>query len=104
MNYLSEVENSNKIVFITQSYFAAPKNIRLHSRQYSFMKIPKKQELQQIAFDHSWDTDFQDFMNLYKKRTAKSYHFLVIETILASDILLNFRKTLFEMMMKIDDN
>ena len=89
--------------FITQSYFAAPKNIRLHSRQYSIMKIPNKQELQQIAFNHSWDTDFQDFMNLYKKCTAKPYYLLVIETTLASGILLHFRKILLEMIMKTDD-
>ena len=42
------------------------------------MKIPNKQELQQIAFNHSSDTNFKDFMNLYKKCTAKPYSFLVI--------------------------
>ena len=30
------------------------------------MKNPNKRELQQIAFNHSSDIDFQDFMNLYK--------------------------------------
>ena len=33
------------------------------------MKIPNKRELQQIAFNHTSDIDFQDFMNLYKKCT-----------------------------------
>ena len=50
------------IVFITQSYFAVPKNIRLNSAHYFVMKIPNKRELQQIAFNHSSDIDFQDFM------------------------------------------
>ena len=54
-------------VFITQSYFAVPKNIRLNSAHYVVMKIPNKRELQQIAFNPSSDIDFQDFMNLYKK-------------------------------------
>ena len=49
------------------------------------MKIPNKGELQQIAFNHSSDIDFHDFMNLYKKCTAKPYSFLVIDTTLASD-------------------
>ena len=35
------------LVFIKQSYFAAPKNIRLNSRHYFIMKIPNKRELQQ---------------------------------------------------------
>ena len=61
------------LVLIAQSYFAAPKNIRRNSSHYFVMKIPNKRELQQIAFNHSSDIDFQDFMNLYKKRTAKPY-------------------------------
>ena len=59
-------ELNASIVFITQSYFAAPKNIRLNSTHYLIMKIPNKRELQQIAFNHSSDIDFQDFMYLYK--------------------------------------
>ena len=37
------------LVFITQSYFAVPKNIRLNSKHNFIMKIPNKRELQQIA-------------------------------------------------------
>ena len=44
------------------------------------MKIPNKREVQQIAFNHSSDIDFQDFMNLGKKCTAKPYSSLVIYT------------------------
>ena len=33
------------LVFITQSYFAVPKNIKLNSTHYFIMKIPNKQEL-----------------------------------------------------------
>ena len=55
------------------------------------MKIPNKQELQQIAFNHSSDIEFQDFLNLYKKSTAKKYSFLVIDATLASDNSLRFR-------------
>ena len=43
------------LVFITQSYFAVPKNIRLNSTHYFVMKIPNKRELQQIAFSQSSD-------------------------------------------------
>ena len=47
------------------------------------MKIPNKQELQQVAFNRSPDFDFKDFINIYKKFTEKSYYFLVINTTLA---------------------
>ena len=54
------------IIFIPQSYSDVTKNIRLNSTHYFVMKISNKQELQQIAFNHSSDIDFRDFMNLYK--------------------------------------
>ena len=60
------------------------------------MKIPNKRELQQIAFNHSSDIDFQDFMNLYKKCTAKPYSFLVIDTTLISNNSSRLRKNLLE--------
>ena len=34
------------LAFITKSYFAVPKNIRLNSMHYFIMKIPNKLELQ----------------------------------------------------------
>ena len=71
-----------------------PKNIRLNSTPYFIMKIPKKQELQQIAFNHSSDINFKNFMNLYKKCTAKPYSFLVIDATLALDNPSRFRKNL----------
>ena len=45
------------LVFITKSYFAVPKNIRLNPTHYLIMNIPSKRELQQIAFNHSSDID-----------------------------------------------
>ena len=38
------------LLFITQSNFSLPKNIRLNYTHYFIMKIPNKRELQQIAF------------------------------------------------------
>ena len=53
------------------------------------MKVPNKRELQQITFNNSSDIDF---MNLYKKCTAKLYSFLVFNTTLLSDNPSRFRK------------
>ena len=62
------------------------------------MKIPNKCELQQIAFNHSSGIGFEDFMNLYKKFTAKPIFLLLIDTTLASANPLHFRKNLLEKM------
>ena len=60
------------IDFITQSYFKVPKDVRLNSTHFFIMKIPSKRELQQIALNHSFDTNFKDFMKIYKN-TLKNH-------------------------------
>ena len=57
---------SISLVFTTQSYFAVSKNIRLNSTFYFIIKVPNKQELQQVAFNHSSDINIKNFMNLIK--------------------------------------
>ena len=52
------------LIFITQSYFKVPKDVTLKSTHFFIMKISNKGELQQIAYNHSSDIDFKDFMNL----------------------------------------
>ena len=82
------------IVFITQSYFKVPKDVRLNSTHFFIMEIPNKRELQQIALNHSSDIDFKDFMNIYKKCPTELYSFLVNDATLPSDNPLRFRKNL----------
>ena len=82
--------------YITRSYFAVPKNIKLNSTHRFVMKVRNKRELQQIGFNHSSDFDFQDFMNLYKEFTAAPCSFLVIDTTLPSDNFSLFTKNLLE--------
>ena len=63
------------IVFITQSYFKVPKDVRLNSTHFFIMKIPNKRELQQNTLNHSSDIDFKDFIKIFKKYTAEPYSF-----------------------------
>ena len=53
------------IIFIPQSYFEVPKDVRLNSTQFSIMKILNKEELNQIALSHSSDIDLKDFINIF---------------------------------------
>ena len=85
------------LFFSTQTHSAVPKTIRLNSAHCFIMKIPNKQELQQIAINHLSDIDFQSFMNRYiKKCTSKPHSFLVTDTTLASNNPLRVRKNLLE--------
>ena len=82
------------LVFVTKSYLAVPKNIRLNCTHYAIMKIPNKREIQQILFHQSSNIQFQEFVNCYKKCTAKPYSYSEIDDSLVSDNLLRFRKNL----------
>ena len=84
------------LVFITQSYFKVPKDTRLNTSHFFIAKIPNKRELQQIAVNHSSDISTKDFISIYRECTAKPYSLLVIDTTLASDNPLRFRKLFLE--------
>ena len=92
------------IVFITQSYFKVPKEVRLNTTHFFIMKIPNKREFQQITLNHSSDIDTKDFMKSYKKCTEKPYSFLVIDTTLSSDNPLRFKENLLKEIFKITYN
>ena len=83
------------LVFITQSYFKVPKDVRLNTTHFFIMKIPNKRELQQIAISHSSDINTKDFVKIYNKCTDKPYSFLVTDTTISSDDPLRFRKNLY---------
>ena len=85
---------SISLVFITQSYFSVPKEVRLNSRHYLIMKIHNKKELQQIVINHSTDIDYKDFLKIYRICTKKPYSFLTIDTTLPADNPMKFRKKL----------
>ena len=53
------------LVFITQSYFKVPKEVRLNTTHFFIAKISNKRELQEIAINHSSEIDFKDFINIY---------------------------------------
>ena len=82
------------LVFITQSYFTVTKDVRLNSTHYLIMKINDRKELQNIGINHSTDTDYKDFVKIYRECTTKPYSFLTINTTLAASDPLKFRKNL----------
>ena len=80
------------LVFITQSYFSVPKDVRLNPTHYLIMKINNTRELQNIAINHSADIDYQDFIKIYLECTKEAYNFLTIDTKLPASDLSRFRK------------
>ena len=83
-------------MFITQSYFSVPKDVRLNSTHYLIMKINNRKELQNIAINHSADFDYKDFTKIYRECTKEPYSFYTIDTTLPASNPLRFRKNLFD--------
>ena len=73
------------LIFITQSYFKVPEDVRLNSNHFFVVKIPNKRKLQQIALNHSSDINSKDFIKIGKECTAT----------LATDNPIRFRKNIF---------
>ena len=75
------------VVFITQSYFKVPKDVRLNTTHFFIAKIPNRGELRGTVTNNSSDISTKEFTNIYRKCTAETYSFLINDTTLASDNL-----------------
>ena len=67
------------IVFITQSHFRTPKDVRLYTHCI-LMKIGSKKELKSIAEEKSGYLDYKDFLIIYNYCTKQPYSFMMIDT------------------------
>ena len=80
------------LVFITQSCFSVPEDVRWNSTHYLIMKINKKSELENIVRSHLANTDYEEFVKLYKECVKEHFSFLTIDTTLPASDLLRIRK------------
>ena len=84
------------LVFMAQSYFQVLKNVRLNTTHFFIIKIPYRQELQQIAIIHKSNIEFDKFKRLYRNYAAQSYSFLVIDGTLPSGNHYVFERIIME--------
>ena len=86
------------LVFITQSYFSFPKEVRLNSTHYLIMKIYNKRGLKNVATNHLADINYKGFMKIYRKCISKVYSFSTIDSTLPAYNPLRFRKNLLNIL------
>ena len=79
------------LVFITQSYFSVPKDVKLNSTHYLIKRINNRKKLQNIVINHSVDIDYNDFLRIYRECTRETYSFLTMDTTLSAGDPLRFR-------------
>ena len=51
-------------VFMAHSYFSVPKNVKRNTTHFFIMKIKSKRKLYQIAYNHLFDAEFNEFKKL----------------------------------------
>ena len=76
------------LVFITQSYFKVPKDVRSNTTHFLITKI---------SLNHSSDIDPKKLKNIYREYKKEPYSFLVIDSTRLSDDPLRFTKKIFGM-------
>ena len=67
------------LIFITQSYFDVPMQVRVNSDYFIFTRNLRGNALTQVAKDHSGSLSIEEFKNLYRKSTSQGCNFFMID-------------------------
>ena len=67
------------LIYLTQSYFSTPKDIRLQCNYFIFYNISNERELLEIQKDHCLDVDKYTFKEYFIKATSEPYSFFLID-------------------------
>jgi hypothetical protein len=67
------------LIYLTQSYFSTPKDIRLQCNYFIFYNISNERELTEIQRDHCLDVDKETFKKYFNKATSEPYNFFLID-------------------------
>ena len=67
------------IIFISQTYFGIPTQVRINSDYFIFTRNLKGNELTQVSKDQSGFLDIDEFKRLYRLATKDGYNFFMID-------------------------
>lgn len=81
------------VIYLTQSYFTTPKDIRLQCNYFIFFGINNHREVLEIQRDHCTGVMKDEFMSYYQTATNEPYSFLMIDK-KTTNKNLSFRKNL----------
>src|SRR6266481_6077841 len=67
------------VIYLTQSYYSTPKDIRLQCNYFMFFNIGSKREIIEIEKDHTIGLTKEEFLHLFKLATEDPYSFMTID-------------------------
>ena len=77
--FIRSRKSNCSIIFISQSYFAIPSQVRINSDYFIFTRNLKGNELIQVAKDQSGMLSIDEFKRLYRSATKDGYDFFMID-------------------------
>jgi len=89
--FIRSIKKNCSLIYLTQSYFSTPKDIRLQCNYFIFYNISNERELTGIQRDHCLDIDENTFKQYFNKATSEPYSFFLIDK---KSKKLKFRKNL----------
>ena len=84
-------KKNTSVIYLTQSYYSTPKDIRLQCNYFMFFNIGSKREVIEIEKDHAIGLTNEEFVRLFHFATEDSYSFMMIDL---KDQMKRFRKNL----------
>jgi hypothetical protein len=67
------------LIYLAQSYFSTPKDIRLQCNYFIFYNISNEREVSEIQRDHCLDVDKYTFKEYFNEATSEPYSFFLID-------------------------
>merc|ERR1711871_604369 len=67
------------IIYLSQSYFRTPRDIRLNCNYYVFFEIPNRREVSMLYGELGLDLEKDEFIRIYGKATEDPFSFLMID-------------------------
>jgi hypothetical protein len=67
------------VIYLTQSYYSTPKDIRLQCNYFMFFNIGSKREVIEIEKDHAIGVTKEEFLEMFKSATEDPYSFMMID-------------------------
>ena len=77
--FIRSRKSNCSVIFISQSYFGIPTQVRINSDYFIFTRNLKGNELIQVAKDQSGMLSIDEFKKLYRSATKDGYDFFMID-------------------------
>ncbi len=86
-------KKNTSVIYLTQSYYSTPKDIRLQCNYFMFFNIGSKRQVSEIEKDHAIGLTKEEFLRLFDFSTEDPYSFMMID-LKTKDKRKKFRKNL----------